>query len=136
MKQFKKKCSVFVAHINELAKSNPILFGTMMISVTAIIISVILIGTGILRDLGFLLIMAVAVIVLLPDHIKDFLLGLIYGKKTSQEEYPVFIGWNGTRFVPEAIQEAFRHLSDCFVSWYYTEVAVAEDLIEYQWYKL
>ena len=92
----------------------------------------ILIGTGILRDLGFLLIMAVAVIALLPDHIKDFLLGLIYGKKTSQEEYPVFIGWNGTRFVPESIQEAFRHFSDCFASWYFTDVAVTEDLIQYQ----
>lgn len=132
MKQFKKKCSAFVAHINELARNNPILFGTMMTSVTAIIISVILIGTGILRDLGFLLIMAVAVIALLPDHIKDFLLGLIYGKKTSQEEYPVFIGWNGTRFVPESIQESFKRLSDCFESWYYTKVAVTEDLIQYQ----
>lgn len=132
MDRIKKHLSDSIARIKESAKNNPVLFGTAMISISAIVLSIILIGAGVLRDIGYLLIAMVTVMILLPDSIKDFLLGLIYGKKTSQEEYPVFIGWNGTRFVPESIQESFKRLSDCFESWYYTKVAVTEDLIQYQ----
>lgn len=133
MNRLKALFDAFKGKMQSLAKTNPVLFLITVISITTITVGLCLfcIG-GLLRSIGYVLLFGTLLICFLPDSAKDFLLGLIY--RHEQQQYPALIGSNGSRIVPEQVEEEFRRLSDCYESWYFMDASLTDNLIQYHFY--
>jgi len=131
IKNVPKNC---IHRMRSLSKSNPVLFVATVTAVTATTIGIIMFFMGdLLRSIGYALFCAAVFVSLMPDGMRDFLLRLFPGQ-AQHEVFPVLIGSNGTRIVPELVEEAFKGLSSCFESWYFMDASMTDTLIQYHFY--
>ena len=79
----------------------------------------------------YILVFLLVSLVFLPDKEVSKAYDLVFGGGPV-EDYPVFVGYNGQRFIPEDVEKAFQKLASCFESFYFQDACTTENLIQYQ----
>lgn len=92
--------------------------------------SVVFVSLRIYQNLGYVLGSVAIVAILLPESLRDRIIGGICGEDNS-EKYPTLIGYNGSRFVPEKVEDEFKRLESVFSSWYFTDAEVSPNHVQF-----